>query len=339
MMTDNELLSRLANLSKIQTEAECDIIAHLIEVNRRSLHLKKAYRSLFDFTFQFLKCSEATASRRVAVARVAERFPATLRMLRSQQVTLTSLAMIAPHLTPDNCESLLQKITGASKRETEKLIASFSPTRAKRDIVRPIAEPVPESPRTGETLPENSGTMNLSGEPLVLGPTERKESKTERVRIAFDAPAALAEKIERLKEIHAHKLKDGSLAEILEMAIDTLLDKTAPERKVEPKKKKQIKTLPIPSQKQARRPAISLQREVWKRDKGQCIFADGHGKRCSAKSHLQVDHVQPWALGGSSRDLGNLRLLCRAHNLLEARKYFPAWERKVFKVGSSHQNV
>ncbi len=337
-MTDNEILSRLAALSKKQAEAECEIIAYLVEVNLRSLHLKKAYRSLFEFTFKFLKCSEATASRRVAVTRIAGKFPVVLEMLRTQQATLTSLALIAPHLTHENQAYLLEKVAGASKRETEKLIAGFSPEKPKRDVIRPAAVSVPETPRTGETLSKKEDTTQR-GETLVLGSAVAEEStRRNRIRIAFDAPAELAVKIERLKDLHAHKLKDGSLAEVIEMAVDMLLTKTAPEGTAEPRNKVRRK-VDAPARDarahvEARRPPAAVQRDVWKRDEGQCTFTDFEGRRCSARGRLQIDHIKPWALGGSSRDPDNLRLLCQAHNLFAAEKYFPGYK-KITQVSSA----
>ncbi|MDE2143013.1 MAG: HNH endonuclease [Elusimicrobia bacterium] len=37
---------------------------------------------------------------------------------------------------------------------------------------------------------------------------------------------------------------------------------------------------------------------------------------------MEFDHVTPRASGGPSDDPANLRLLCRAHNDLEARRIF-----------------
>ncbi|MBI3295121.1 MAG: HNH endonuclease [Deltaproteobacteria bacterium] len=68
-------------------------------------------------------------------------------------------------------------------------------------------------------------------------------------------------------------------------------------------------------------------REVKDRDGYQCSYLGPNGVRCNQTAHLQIDHVRPYALGGSSRDLENLRLLCRAHNLAKARLDFPHWER------------
>ena len=64
------------------------------------------------------------------------------------------------------------------------------------------------------------------------------------------------------------------------------------------------------------RPAIPAEtrREVWQRDEGRCRYVDPQtGRRCISRHLLQIDHVRPYALGGSS-DPGKLRLLCEAHH-------------------------
>ncbi|MBI1862179.1 MAG: HNH endonuclease [Deltaproteobacteria bacterium] len=68
-------------------------------------------------------------------------------------------------------------------------------------------------------------------------------------------------------------------------------------------------------------------KEVKDRDGYQCSYVGPNGVRCNQTAHLQIDHIRPYALGGSSRDLENLRLLCRAHNLAKACLDFPRWER------------
>ncbi|MFI5349197.1 MAG: HNH endonuclease [Elusimicrobiota bacterium] len=61
---------------------------------------------------------------------------------------------------------------------------------------------------------------------------------------------------------------------------------------------------------------------VWKRDCGCCAFTSLSGRRCTRREMLVYDHILPWARGGSSDDLENIRLLCRAHNLFRARRAF-----------------
>ena len=58
----------------------------------------------------------------------------------------------------------------------------------------------------------------------------------------------------------------------------------------------------------------AVKRQVWERDRGCCSYVDrGSGRRCGSRYLLQIDHVLPFALGGSAEP-GNLRLLCAAHH-------------------------
>jgi hypothetical protein len=50
-----------------------------------------------------------------------------------------------------------------------------------------------------------------------------------------------------------------------------------------------------------------------------CSFVGVDGVRCTETAHLQIDHISPVALGGSSVP-DNLRVLCPAHNTLEAER-------------------
>ena len=62
--------------------------------------------------------------------------------------------------------------------------------------------------------------------------------------------------------------------------------------------------------------------EVYMRDRGQCTYVSADGTRCTATRYLEVDHVRPFALGGSSTDADNNRLLCKNHNQFRARQTF-----------------
>jgi len=51
-----------------------------------------------------------------------------------------------------------------------------------------------------------------------------------------------------------------------------------------------------------------IKKEVWKRDKGQCVI-------CGDKKNLHFDHDLPFSKGGTSLTVKNVRLLCMKHNL------------------------
>ena len=73
-------------------------------------------------------------------------------------------------------------------------------------------------------------------------------------------------------------------------------------------------TAPPPSQVRGRAIPAAVKRQVWERDRGCCSYVDRcSGRRCGSRHLLQIDHVLPFALGGSAEP-DNLRLLCAAHH-------------------------
>jgi hypothetical protein len=68
-----------------------------------------------------------------------------------------------------------------------------------------------------------------------------------------------------------------------------------------------------------------LRIKTWQRDQGRCQYQDRlTGRRCGAEYKIQIDHIQPLALGGTSEQ-ENLRLLCAAHNQKRAEDAFGRW--------------
>jgi HNH endonuclease len=45
----------------------------------------------------------------------------------------------------------------------------------------------------------------------------------------------------------------------------------------------------------------------------------GKGKKCDATEFLELDHIEPFALGGKT-EASNVRVLCRVHNQLAAEE-------------------
>jgi len=76
-----------------------------------------------------------------------------------------------------------------------------------------------------------------------------------------------------------------------------------------------------PSPKRNRRYPAAVTRAVFLRDGKQCTYVSPDGLRCGARRCLELDHIEPWAVGGEST-IENSRLRCRAHNQRHARQYF-----------------
>jgi 5-methylcytosine-specific restriction endonuclease McrA len=61
---------------------------------------------------------------------------------------------------------------------------------------------------------------------------------------------------------------------------------------------------------------------VYNRDAGRCTYVGSTGKRCESKWDLEIHHDEtPFAMGGD-HSIRNLRLLCAAHNKLEAERVY-----------------
>jgi len=64
-----------------------------------------------------------------------------------------------------------------------------------------------------------------------------------------------------------------------------------------------------------------VRREVVERDQERCTFVSEDGHRCEATGMLEFDHVDAFARGGLATT-DKIRLLCRAHNQLQAERTF-----------------
>ena len=132
----------------------------------------------------------------------------------------------------------------------------------------------------------------------------------------------------------AHKYPEGKIADTLNEALDALLKKFEPKPIRAISEKEELRSL------DTRYIPRGIRNEVWERDGGQCSFVSPSGKRCSAKRFLQLDHIEPWALGGSSHEAMNLRLLCSEHNRPRARSTFKNfWQARTESQISMHQEL
>ncbi|MBY0371284.1 HNH endonuclease [bacterium] len=70
-----------------------------------------------------------------------------------------------------------------------------------------------------------------------------------------------------------------------------------------------------------------MRRQLDNRDERRCQEKRPDGSICGESRFLEIDHIQPFALGGPNKP-ENLRLLCWAHNALRAEATFGKWQRR-----------
>ena len=145
-LTDGELLLRLADILRQSRRNEADLVAHIAEADARRLYAREASPSMFAYCTERLHLSEAEAYLRIAAARASRQHPILLAMLADGRLHLTAIAKLAPHLTPDNREAVLERATHCSKRQVEELAAELAPRPDAPALIRKLPEPSPTAP-------------------------------------------------------------------------------------------------------------------------------------------------------------------------------------------------
>ena len=126
-LSDHELLARVKHLAEREREATASLIAYLAELDKRRLYLAEGCSSLFTYCTQVLHLSEHAAYGRIEAARLARRFPVILEMLEQGSVNLTTVGLLAGHLTHENHREVLDMARHKSKRQVEELLARLRP--------------------------------------------------------------------------------------------------------------------------------------------------------------------------------------------------------------------
>ena len=126
-LSDAELVARVKSLAARERDATAHLVAHLAELDTRDVHLRAGYRSLFAYCREALALSEHEAYNRIEVARAARRFPVILDLLAQGSVNLTTVRLLAPHLTPDNHRPVLDRLAGRDDRRSKRSSPSSRP--------------------------------------------------------------------------------------------------------------------------------------------------------------------------------------------------------------------
>jgi len=360
-LSDDDLIAEARLLARTERQATAQLVAHIAELEARRIHLAAGFPSLFAYCREVLQLSEQSTYNRTQAAHAAQSYPVILDMLGDASLTLATVRLLAPHLTPENHQDLLKSAAHRSKREVEVLVARHFPQPSVADSVRklrqqssagsvtsaqgasvpcvqgaPRAEPVAPSAGSGASGPGGS----TAAPPLALlvrpvtapRPTVRPLAE-DRYEIRFTAPETTCEKLKLAQDMLRHAVPSGDIAVVIDRALTVLLDELA-------RKKFAATTgardgvggpdLPAESGQHSagcdggsatRYIPAAVRRTVWLRDGGRCAFATASGKRCGTSAFIEFHHVEPFAAGGPPTS-ENIQLRCRAHNSYEAQLYF-----------------
>ena len=281
---------------------------------------------MFLYCTEALHFSEASAYRRIAIARAARIHPLLLERIREGAIHLAGAKLLAPHLTPENRGELLDLARHKSKRAIEVLLADRAP---KPDVparvrqlperrpasavrMRPEIESRHEAPRQ-ETASSPSVPRAPTAAPSPLG--------AKRFKIQFTGDQALCDKLRQAQGLLRHQVPDGDIAEIFDRALTLLVgdvkrkrfgQTSRPRRRSKATKKPGAGSRHIPAE---------IRRAVFARDGGRCTFVGPNGRLCD--HFLEFHHQDPWART-KRHSIGRIELRCRGHNQYAALQDYGA---------------
>lgn len=331
-LSDRDLLAAVLRAAINERHATVELLRLLAELDERRLYLGEGCSSLFTYCTQVLRLSEHAAYHRIEAARAARRFQVVLDLLGEGALTLTTIALLRPHITDENCDRLLEAARHKTKREVEQQIACLAPKPDATPLVRrlsAITRPAELPATLPPVLPDQPAQVPVRApEP----PRARIAPLAEdRYLLRVTISADTQRKLRQAQDLLRHTIPTGDHAAILDRALTLLVDqleraKFAQARQPRAARRNQTKTSQTKAsqtktgQTNRRHIPAAVRREVWTRDGGRCAFEGSHG-RCRETGRLEFHHVVPFAEGGLT-ETANLALRCRAHNAFESEQRF-----------------
>jgi 5-methylcytosine-specific restriction endonuclease McrA len=242
-LSNQDLITRVKELARTEREATAVLIAHLAVLEERELHLAEGCSSFYTYCTQVLHLSEYAAYGRIQAARAARRFPLILEMLSAGAVNLTTVILLAPHLTSANHCAVLEAATHKSKRKVEELVVQLRPRPAVPSIVRKLPS---LSLTVTSVMPPSAGSSRPAGVAAAAGDALALESGTttslptrrpiveplapQQYRVQFTASAETYEKLRLAQDLLRYQIPDGDVGRIMDRALSVLVETLAKQK-------------------------------------------------------------------------------------------------------------
>jgi len=347
-LSDAVLLRDLATLIAHDRVTTAAVLAHIAEVDARRLYAPAGYPSMHAYCVGELRLSEDAAFRRIRAARAGREFPLLFAALAEGRLHLAAMSLLAPHVTRENIDELIERATHRRKSEIEEMLARTLPCSEGDASLHAVPA---LSSELSQLVPGRVGTLAPMLPQLVPGHVEGARAEgaamPERYLLQLTIEKSTREKIRHAQALLSHAVPSGDVVQVLDRALDVLIAELEKRKLGAGTRQKPKPGAATPLARPLHTPPMSdrsvvtsmvarsrpttrnryvparVRRAVWERDGGQCTFISGSGHRCESRRFLEFDHIDPVARGGRASVEG-MRLRCRAHNQHEAERTFGA---------------
>jgi 5-methylcytosine-specific restriction endonuclease McrA len=379
LLEARQVRDSLKLLLRKEQAAMADFLVALSDFDRRLGWEPLGHANLFAFLHVELRLSKSAAFYRKSAAELLQDFPEVIEPLRDGRMCLSTIAELAKVLTVENRAVVPSRFFGLSSREAQELVAELQPrevpstrmvvTRVLNRSASPpakIAQPLltfalaPQDDAHPTEVPPSrvltSDFANGGGGRPVARRDEIVPLTADLRRVHFNVGKAVVRKLEAAREGLSHSIRGATMEQVLDVALDLLLEKQARSRgqvkrprktvaanpagtpanhpaaaaqptpaTTSPSTSHSIATEPPRHRRDGPREAIpaSVRRAVWARDQGRCAWPLDSGGVCGSTHQLELDHIDPWARWGEPTK-ANLRVVCHSHNAMAARRAFGA---------------
>lgn len=279
-LTDAQLVIDLKICVVKERSLLTEVLYHLKELDSRKLYSSLGYKSLYDYACMELKYSTDQAYRRIQAMRLLKELPEISKKIDSGALSLSNISQVQRFFKESNTTSKEQKIKVITQIENKSV----------RDVEKEILKLSPEKSLPLELKKQVTAThTNVN---FIM--SEDLEKKLEEIKSLLGTKAismSLASLIETLADLASEKLKEKKFGKKTVKTINLDVQKDAMELSTETSKKHNTRYVSKP-----------LKYKIWSKDNGRC-------RTCDSTHNLNLDHIQPLALGGKT-DPQNLRLLC-----------------------------
>jgi 5-methylcytosine-specific restriction endonuclease McrA len=361
-VSNDVLLSSTQRWVRNERKSTHVLLWHFNEMESRRLYAEMKYPSMFECLVKFFGYDEKGAYQRVHASRLLRQIPELSEKIENGSLHLTQMALVRKCINQEKKEGrtvsleqtkkVFEQIENQTGKETQKILAvEFNQPIQMHEIVKPQRD---NSSRLELTFSEESmkkaalvknhlshvlpgGNYSdlfvhlLDKELKRICGKEKVNSTAENEKFPTQSKEVVSEQITSKREVSSRqenvdKLTKAKLTS--SQAKGNVESSTGKNQKKDVRDESAKKLMRRFGLKRKREYIpVKLRRACFGRAGFRCEFVDANGARCDCGAFLNLDHVIPLSLGGTNR-LDNLRVLCQAHNLREARR-MGLWQPKV----------